>query len=237
MKCFFALTQQERRSLTPSINLIHSGTPGSATVDGNITDLVKALDASCRRHGFGRQNLTKKLDAPNSSAVEQAMKDARIRLLDVRKQCNADQKLDQLAVLDRIISRQANVAEDELDFGIAVVELLHKFGLHDMEAMNAYYSQMPNNVTWEGLLSFIRGEVIHSGAIHVEGRGKLLAWFELARHLHDVCKRILLHEIGYKGTYSASNVLYAGQYEVDRVTPSTTTAQLGYTRSSNRDLI
>jgi hypothetical protein len=55
-------------------------------------------------------------------------------------------------VIDKIISRQANVAGDELDFGITVSALLRKFGFHDMVAMNSYYSQLPNDVTWEGLL-------------------------------------------------------------------------------------
>lgn len=112
-------------------------------------------------------------------------------------------------MIDKIISRQANVAGDELDFGITVSALLRKFGFHDMVAMNSYYSQLPNDVTWEGLLSSVRGQVIHSGAIHMNGRAELLAWFEFTRHLHDICKRVVLREIGYKGTYSASNIPYA----------------------------
>lgn len=56
----------------------------------------------------------------------------------------------------------------------------------------------------------------------------MISWFELARHLHDICKRAILREIGYGGTYSASNVLVGGTYALDRITPSTTPAQLGY---------
>jgi hypothetical protein len=228
LRCFFAMPQKDRRSLSPPINLICSGTPGNATVDESITDLVKALDAICKLHGFGRESLMRNLDTPNSKIVEEVMKEARDQLRRVRKQNKADGKVDQLAIIDKIISRQANVAGDELDFGITVAALLRKFELHDSAAMNAYYSQLPHQITWEGLLSSVRGEVIHSGAIRMNSRGELVAWFEFARHLHDICKRVILREIEYKGTYSPSNVAYSGQYEVERVTASTTTSQLGY---------
>jgi len=85
------------------------------------------------------------------------------------------------------------------------------------------------NLTWEGLLSLVRGQVIHSAAIPVNESGSLLAWFEFARHLHDICKRVVFRQIGYAGTYAATNVLYTGQYEVDRVKASMTEKRLGYT--------
>ena len=51
-------------------------------------------------------------------------------------------------------------------------------------------------------------------------------WQEECR-LADISKKVMLREIGYKGTYAASNVLYTGQYELDRVKQTTTTAELG----------
>jgi hypothetical protein len=78
-------------------------------------------------------------------------------------------------------------------------------------------------------LSTIRGQVMHQGALRVNSRDELYRWFTFARHLHDICKRIILREIGYKGTYAASNTTFTGQYEIHRVNPSTTIAELGYT--------
>lgn len=225
---FFEMTQEQRRALTPTMSLIRRGAPGSATIDESITNLIKALEATCRRHKLGRVNLEEKLDYSNSQAVLPILLDARENLKQVRRQCKDDGRLDQLAILDKIISRQANVAGDELDFGIAVSELLRKFGLSDGEAMDGYYSKLRNGTTWDGLLSSIRGEVIHEGSIHVDGRPEIVSWFQFARHLHDICKRVLLLEIGYKGTYAPSNVLWQGTYKLDRITPSTTTEQLGY---------
>jgi hypothetical protein len=229
LRRFFDLEPEERRSLTPILSLVHSGTPGRATVDECISDLAKALDALCKHHGIGRQNLAAGLDAVTRDSVERTVEEAREKLKEIRKQCKNDRRLDHLAIIDKIVSRQANVTGDELDFGIAVASLLQKLNLHDTAAMNAYYAQLPDPCTWEGLLSSIRGEVIHSGGIRINGHPELVSWFELARHLHDLCKRAILRGIRYNGTYSASNVMYKGLYEVDRVSPSTTTAQLGYT--------
>ena len=99
--------------------------------------------------------------------------------------------------------------------------------------MNAYYSGLAKDVTWEGLLSSIRGQVIHSGAIHLNTRGELLGWFHLACHLHDICKRIVLWQVGYRGTYNPSNVMFRGAYELDRITRTTTVEEMGYAKPPN----
>lgn len=229
LRLFLSLPEKTRRAITPTMSLVRHGAPGCATVDESITDLIKALDATCKRQGFGRVNLRKSLDGTTAQDVDAILGEAREKLRKLRQQCKVNGKLDELAVLDKIVSRQANVASDELDFGIAAGELLRKFGLRDGEAMEKHYSTLSPDATWEGLLSFIRGEVVHSGAIHVEDRAEIVSWFELARHLHDICKRVILREIGYSGTYSASNVQFRGTYALDRITASTTPAQLGYT--------
>lgn len=226
---YFGLSTEARTTLTVPLNLVRSGTPGGATVDESITALVKALDAICKRQGIGRRNLSVLLGSQESADVQLILGEARRSLKTLRNYWKKDGKLGQLAILDRIISRQANVASQDLDFGLAVSDLLHKFNLFDAEAMNAYYSTLAQHVTWEGLLSTVRGEVIHSGAIHIRDSAALVSWFEFARHLHDICKRIILGEVGYTGTYAPSNVRYKGPYEVNRVKPQTSVQQLGYT--------
>ena len=229
LRVFFSLPAAQRRSFTPTLSLIRRGAPGSATVDESITNLIKALDATCKRLGFGRVNLMNALEDSTSAELKSVLADAKERLKKIRRQCRDSGKLDQLGIIDRIISRHANTATDELDFGIAVSELLRSLSLSDGEVMNQYYSSLPTSRTWEGLLSFIRGEVVHSGAIHVNDQDEVLAWFELARHLHDICKRVVFREVGYQGTYSASNVLFKGTYALDRIKPTMSVADLGYT--------
>jgi hypothetical protein len=211
------------------MNLVRAGAPGNGSVDSCITDLVKALDAMCERHGLTRISLLKELDSARASAVEVITADAREKLKSLRRRCKADGDLDQLPAIDRIISRQANVAAFEGDFGIALTALLGRLGLHDATAMNAYYSTLAADVTWEGILSTIRGQVIHYGAIRVNARNELFTWFNFARHLHDICKRVILLDIGYKGTYDASNVTFTGSYELHRIAPDTKVSDLGYT--------
>src|SRR5580704_3503190 len=229
LDCYFSQSPEQLLSLIPPLNLIRKATPGGATVDESIADLVKALDAICKTHGLTHQRLITRLNPPNAVVVEEILDQAREALTGLRRQNQIAQQVDQLSVLDKIISRQANVGLDDRDFGLAVEDLMRKFGLLDGEVMNAYYRKAATDFTWEGLLSFVRGQVIHSAAIPVKKNGDLLAWFEFARHLHDICKRVVLREIGYAGSYAATNVLYTGQYEVDRVKGSMTEKQLGYT--------
>jgi hypothetical protein len=55
-------------------------------------------------------------------------------------------------------------------------------------------------------------------------------WFEFARHLHDLCKRIILREAKYAGTYQSSTNTWKGEYAVDRVTPTMTVKDLGFSQ-------
>ena len=226
---FYRLPKDARDILGVPMKLIRRGTPGNSTVEDSITALVKALDAICERHGLCRRDLREDLDAKKGAEVDQVLNQSREGLKLLRKRWKAENAVSELAVLDRIISRQGNVATTDLDFGIAVAELLQKFGLFDCDAMNCYYSKLPKDVTWQGLLSTVRGQVIHSGAIHIQDLGELLGWFEFSRHLHDLCKRVIFREIGYEGTYCPSNVVFKDQYSIDRITTSTTVEQLGYT--------
>lgn len=227
LQVFFTLPRDRRDRLIAPMNLIRSGAPGSATVDENIADMVKALDALCKMHGFTHQNLGSMLQASSASAVASVLQTAREALKQIRRQLRDQGDANEVALLDRIVARQANVATEERDFGIAVANLLAHYGLQDAEAMNAHYL-VHANVTWQQLLSAIRGQVIHAGAIRIKDRPQLHSWFHFARHLHGVCKRIVLKEVGYDGTYAPSNVHYGGSYPLNRVASSMTVAELGY---------
>ena len=229
LRRFFQLSEATRRTLTLAMNLIRAGAPGNTTVDSCISDLVKALDTLCKHHGLTRKNLMNELQPAHAKDVDTIVSDAREKLKVLRRQRRDQGEQDQLPVIDGIISKQANVATSENDFGMAVTALLGILELDDAAAMNAYYSTLDTNVTWEDVLSTIRGLVMHQGALRVNSRDELYRWFAFARHLHDICKRIILREIGYKCTYAASNTTFTGQYEIHRVNPSTTIAELGYT--------
>jgi hypothetical protein len=217
LNSYYSLPLQERVSLISPLNLVRSGEPGNdATVDETIADLVKALDALCKIYGLTYQRLLPRLNPRNAVETKQILEAAHEGLKRLQKQSHLNSELNQLAALDRIISKHANATTEDRDFGLGVSDLLKKFTLYDSDVMNSYYRGVGSHLTWEGLLSYTRGQVIHSAAIPMKSSGGLLAWFEFARHLHDICKKILLKQTGYRGTYAASNVMFTGQYEIDR---------------------
>jgi hypothetical protein len=226
---FLVVPREELRQLLPPLNLIRTGTPGAASVDESLADLTKALDALCEIYGFETQNLMAQLDSQTATAAQRILDHATAEFSSLRERCRIEGKLDQLAVIDRIRDRQASAGSKDRHFGIAVTDLLEHFGLYDSEVMNSFYSQLPYSTTWEGLLSSVRGQVIHAGALHIDGTESLREWFNLTRHLHDLCKRLILKVIRYEGTYAASNVPGIGSFEVDRITPDASVQLLGYT--------
>jgi hypothetical protein len=226
---FFALPEDQRCRLLAPMNLIQSGSPGNATIEETIGDLVQALDALCESAGVARQNLLSSLRADNAEAVKGITKDAIKQMAALGSTDRRKGELRDLPVLQRVAGRLANVANDERDFGLAVTQLLNKHGLLDADVMNGYYATLPScDTTWEGLLSAVRGTVLHAGGFRTMSRTDLRKWFDFSRHLHDICKRVILSALGYKGTYAASNANYVGTYRVDRVNQQTTVQELGY---------
>ncbi len=62
------------------------------------------------------------------------------------------------------------------------------------------------------MLSAVRGEVIHNGFLRIKDRRDLRSWYDFACHLHDLCKRIIMREINYGGSYQASTNAWSGNY-------------------------
>jgi hypothetical protein len=104
--------------------------------------------------------------------------------------------------------------------------LLKQLGLLDAEVLGKHYASIGSS--YEQLLSAVRGQVIHEGHLGRMNRRELRAWFEFARHLHDLCKRILLKLVGYTGTYQASNVVWQGTFNVDRIGADMQLSDLGF---------
>jgi hypothetical protein len=212
------------------MSLIQSGSPGNATIEETIGDLVQALDALCVINDIGRMNLSSGLQPKTADTIRLIADRAKEEMLILRRELSRNGQIEEVGILDKIISRQANVDTSANDFGISVTELCRRFGLLDADVMNAYYLSLPDaGLSWERLLSDVRGAVIHTGGLRVADRQAMQKWFAFIRHLHDICKRLILREVGYKGTYLATNARFTGMYEVDRIDSKTTVEQLGYT--------
>jgi hypothetical protein len=229
LTAFFSVPSSKRHALVVPLNLIRTGSPGSFNIEDSITDLVKALDNLCKAHGLTTQNLINRLELSNQPRVTSVLDEARAKLLAIRADLASNCRQDQADVVNVIVSKVANAATASRDFGIAVKDLLENLNLWDAEVLDNYYlSSAQQGTSWAGILSAVRGEVIHKGFLEIKDRRALRSWFEFARHLHDLCKRIVFREVNYNGVYQASTNPWRGEYSVDRVTPTTGVRDLGF---------
>jgi hypothetical protein len=223
---FFACTQDNRQSLIAPLNLIRSGTPGKFHIEDSITDLVKALDNLCANHGFVTQSVMSRLNAANRLAVEQAIDAARAEILKLRTHDGSTP--DEIEVLNSICGRISNSTNTTRNFGLAVRDLLSKLSLPDADILDQHFASTSPDETWAGLLSKVRGQVIHKGHMSISDRRELRNWFAFARHLHDLCKRIILAEVKYQGTYQPTTHNWHGEHPIDRVKPTMRIKDLGF---------
>ena len=234
LNAFFSTPKEKRDSLIVPLNLIRSGAPGSANIEDSITDLIKALDNLCKAHGHTTQELLNRLAKDNQQRVVAVLDDARAKLLAIRSDNASNDRLEQADVLNVIVSKVASATTASRDFGIALKDLLQSLDLHDAEVMDNYCQSLGQEGTaWAGILSAARGEVIHNGFLRIRDRHALRSWFDFARHLHDLCKRIILREVNYRGFYQASTNPWQGEYSVDRVTPTMDVKDLGFSEVPN----
>jgi hypothetical protein len=229
LNAFYSISTERRDSLLVPLNLIRSGAPGSSNIDDSITDLIKALDSICKTHGLTSQDLFNRLEKDNQQRVVTLLDEARRNLLTIRSDNASTGRQEQADVLNIIVSKVASATTRSRDFGIAVKDLLKSLRLHDAEVLDNYYQGLgQQGASWAGILSAARGEVIHNGFLRIKDRRALRSWFDFARHLDDLCKRIILREVDYHGCYQASTNPWRGEYSVDRVLPTTTVKDLGF---------
>jgi hypothetical protein len=229
LEAFFSVPLEKREALEVPMKLIRLGTPGSFHIEDSITDLVKALDRICKVHGLVTQELRSRMDTDNRDRVATILEETKERLLRIRSENLAEARQSQVSLLDVIVSNVANVTNRSRDFGIAVGDLLRILNLHDAEVMDRHYQTLgEQGCSWEGLMSKVRGAVIHDGFLRMHCSRDLHSWFQFARHLHDLCKRVILREVGYKGVYQASTNPWQNNYAVDRVTPEVSAGELGF---------
>jgi len=207
---------------------MRSGAPGSFNMDDSITDLVKALDNLCQARGLTTQDLLGRLESDNQQKLTALLAETRNNLRQILAENRAAARQEQVDVLNIVVSKVANVTSRSRDFGIAVKDLLKELNLHDAEVLDRHYASLNPPGSWAAILSAARGEVIHKGVLRINDVQSLRSWFDFSRHLHDLCKRIILREANYDGTYQSSTNPWKIEYAVDRVTPTTTVKGLGF---------
>jgi hypothetical protein len=230
LAAFFSLSEGKRDALIAPLNLMRSGAPGSSNIEDSITDLVKALDNLCLARGLTTQDLLGRLEPDNRQKLTTLLTETRKNLGKIVAENRVAARQEQVDVLNIVVSKVANVTSKSRDFGIAVKDLLKELNLHDADILDRHYASLNPPGSWAGILSAVRGEVIHNGVLRITDVQSLRSWFEFSRHLHDLCKRIIFREVKYGGTYDSSTNPWKGQYAVDRVTPTMTVKGLGFSQ-------
>jgi hypothetical protein len=225
-----ALDQMPLRSSI--LHLVRSKHRGQS-LDESMAYLCRGLDGLCEHYGVAKQNLTEGLDASQKEAVKEALAEAFKKIREVEDAATAAANHRASAALGTIGGRAANAANVERKFGLALADLLERFGLPDAGVVDEYLKSNPRpdgREHWVDIVSRYRTEVIHYGHLRLgpEGEGWRDVW-TVINHLHDVMARILLQTLGYDGGYQPAVLTGPSvPYEVDWVKLDTPASALGY---------
>ena len=203
------------------------------SLDESLAYLCRGLDGLCEHFGVARQNLTEGLNASQREAVKQVLGEAfkKIREVEAAATTAGDHRAS--TALGTIGARVANAANTERKFGLALADLLQRFGLPDAAVVDEYLksnSWPDGRERWVDIVSHYRTDVIHFGHLRLgtEGEGWREVW-TVINHLHDVMVRILLQSLGYDGGYHPAVVTGPSvPCEVDWVKSDTPARALGY---------
>jgi hypothetical protein len=207
------------------------------SLDESLAYLCRGLDGLCEHFGVAKQNLAEGLDASQREAVKQALAEAFKKIREIEDAATTAGDHTASATLGTIGGRVTNAANAERKFGLALADLLQRFGLPDATVVDEYLKSNPRpdgREHWVDIASHYRTDVIHYGHLHLgpEGEGWRDVW-TIINHLHDVMARILLQTLGYDGGYQPAVVTGPSiPYEVDWVKPNTSARALGYGASA-----
>ena len=196
----------------------------SRQLEDHMDLLCRTFDTLCEEFNLGTQNLI-------SYFPEEMQIQINSILLNAAKQIKRLSSTDMRPVLQQIADKVISAKSKERAFGIAVIDLLKKYELPDVNIMENYYDQRDETQekSWAQTLSKYRGAVVHKGYFaheHYDVEGIL----QLEDHLHDLLVRIALKTLGYKGNYQPRVIRHlVDEKTVDWLNEESTAANLGYT--------
>lgn len=202
------------------------------------TYAIRAFEYLTDIHGIQSTVLYKQLPEETARTVRKLLEDTagQIRSLAGRPELSDEARL----ALERMAERTPTCpTQTDLNFGLAVRELLKLYGLTDGEIMDRDYAEFPRNHgpgspakprSWTATLNYYRTQVLHRGFVRLlEGEADE-DFNEIPGHLHDILLRIVFKQIGYTGPYQSPVQHFRGNGPQDWVTPKTRPEKLGYRR-------
>jgi hypothetical protein len=226
------LSSQERGKphlLTSIDHLTKAGLSGFS-LEENFIPLCRAFEIICDAYGFKTQNLLADLDPANSEKVKGVLKKAADDIRSIAALVRASDER-QAARIDQVAKRTRETPGGiDRAFGVAVVDLLHHFGLPDVDIAEAHYAANPTVYpnTWVQMLSIYRAECLHHGYFDLGDVSDLHKAHQVIRHLHDILVRLILKMLKYDGVYQPSTMVFTAAEPVDWVKPGTRPDLLGY---------
>jgi hypothetical protein len=229
---FLDLAEDTRSYLAVAMNHARLGSLGSHLHLYDILDhLIRALECICKELGFTQQHLLPKLSAGMQAKVRALLDESARELHELAKDARQRNDFDDARILETIASRTANAAGIEKKFGLAVIDLLKKFGLHDSEVIDRFIganSRADGLADWASVLSSYRGATIHEGYMDFPTKHDVADVIRICRHLKDVIARVILKIVGYQGTYEPVTSRSYGPHPVDWVQATTAPQRLGF---------
>ena len=217
---------------TAILHLVRSKYRGQS-LDESLAHLCRGLDGLCEHYGLARQNLTESLDEYHAGEIKEVLAEAAKKIRDLQKAAGSRDENGIAAILQTIEGRVQNAANTERKFGLALADLLDRFGMPDATVLDAYYKMKPRadkREHWVDVVSHYRTDVIHYGYLDLDAGGH--DWrdvWAIINHLHDIMARIILQAVGYDGGYHPTAV--PGPVipvALDWVKPDTMAGTLGY---------
>ena len=215
-----------------AMNHLLLGIRDSQPLEDKISHLSRALEGLATEFGFDQQYLLETADDEVKSRVKEALRNAGTDIAKLAYEQEALGKATVAASLRKVAERTgSNPANIDRDFGLSVLSLLDRFGLHDSEVVEAYYAKTPRSDgrKWHQVLSHYRGLTQHGDAFRFdEGEHSALEVHRLALHLADIVARILLIQLGYQGEYQRATAKWVDAKTTGWVEPNTPPIELRY---------
>lgn len=203
------------------------------SLDESLAHLCRGLDGLCEHYEVARQNLAESLDEDQAKAVKEIRKEAFNKIREIKKAVMAAGNHEAAAALGTIEGNVSNISNTERKFGLALVDLLQRFGMPDAKIVDEHYmmeSHADKREHWADVVSHYRADVIHHGYLRLGAGGE--GWrdvWAIINHLHDIMARILLQALEYDGGYQPTPIPGPSvPYPVDWVKADTPAGMLGY---------
>jgi len=205
---------------------VRAGLRGHSLED-QASHVCRGLECLCKAFELREENLLTQLPGALAKSVKEILTEARGSIGKIPTESEK-----QRALIEKIVSRLANVANQARDFGAAVIALVEEMDLNDAAVMANFggpCSEKTNDYPreWRKLVSYCRNVVAHGDWFQQQHYQRENIQ-EAIQHLRDILTRTLLKMMLYKGSYTSPLSSYQASLPVDWVTKMMLPSQLGY---------